>query len=190
MKKSKRSIVILVVVIVIAGGLAFWAFNKNKEATPEPVVATQTDTSKDNINKTSATVIKDDDSFSTFYTVVEKANLLSLLEATEPHTVFVPNNKAFTSLPEGTVDRLLAPESSEQLKGIASYHIIQGSIAKADLVTGKRLPTLNGQELTIQATDSDLYVIDAKGNKAHVVTADKTTSNGVIYEIDAVLLPQ
>ena len=49
--------------------------------------------------------------------------------------------------------------------------------------------TLQGTELTLKLWEGNVYVKDAKGNKAKVIITDVETSNGVIHAINNVVLP-
>ena len=50
--------------------------------------------------------------------------------------------------------------------------------------------TLQGNDLTLKLWEGDVYVKDAKGNKAKVIITDVETSNGVIHAINNVVLPE
>jgi uncharacterized surface protein with fasciclin (FAS1) repeats len=41
--------------------------------------------------------------------------------------VFAPTNDAFENLPEGTVARLLKPESKKKLTTVLTYHVVDES---------------------------------------------------------------
>jgi uncharacterized surface protein with fasciclin (FAS1) repeats len=61
----------------------------------------------------------------------------------------------------------------------------------ADVVKmdGAKVKTVNGAELTIKVSGSDVMLMDATGASVKVVKTDVTASNGVIHVIDGVLLP-
>jgi uncharacterized surface protein with fasciclin (FAS1) repeats len=42
----------------------------------------------------------------------------------------------------------------------------------------------------VKVEDGKTYILDAKGNKITILTADLKTSNGVIHETSQVFLPQ
>ena len=67
-----------------------------------------------------------------------------------------------------------------------------GDVVKAINDNGGQftVETLQGNELTLKLWEGNVYVKDAKGNKAKVVIADVETSNGVIHAIDNVVLPE
>lgn len=127
---------------------------------------------------------------STLVSAVQAAGLVETLQGAGPYTVLAPTNEAFAKLPAGTLDALLLPENKSQLSGILTYHVISGDILSSQLTNGQVVPTVNGQNLTVEITDGKVYFVDAKGGKAMVTTADVDTSNGTVHIIDSVLLPQ
>jgi uncharacterized surface protein with fasciclin (FAS1) repeats len=49
--------------------------------------------------------------------------------------------------------------------------------------------TVEGEELTFQVKDGEIWVWDAKGGSAKITIKNVMQSNGVIHVIDTVLLP-
>merc|ERR1712003_215996 len=122
------------------------------------------------------------DSFSTLVSAVEAAGLAEALSGEGPFTVFAPTNDAFAALPEGTVDDLLA-DPSGALTDILKYHVVSANAVSSGLSSGD-VPTLQGDELKIEVSESGVMV-----NDANVIVADVIASNGIVHVIDAVLLP-
>jgi uncharacterized surface protein with fasciclin (FAS1) repeats len=132
----------------------------------------------------------------TLVAAVKAAGLLETLEGKGPFTVFAPVNEAFAKLPGGTVDTLLKPENKEQLTKVLTYHVLPGRLTAKDLVAaakkngGKAMfKTVEGEELTFQVKDGEIWVWDAKGGSAKITIKNVMQSNGVIHVIDTVLLP-
>lgn len=131
----------------------------------------------------------------TLVAAVKAAGLVETLMSEGPFTVFAPTNKAFDKLPEGTVATLLKPEMKDDLTGVLTYHVVAGNLdAKKLMAMAKKtgettLTTVNGSTLKVKIDGKKVWVIDAKGGKAMVTTADVYQSNGVIHVVDAVLLP-
>ncbi len=113
---------------------------------------------------------------------VEAANLTGALGEEGPFTVFAPNDEVFAALPPGILDILL--EDTDALTRVLTYHVAEGAYMAADLGGVSTLPSLQGGNLTINATESGVLV-----DNASVIEADVTASNGVIHVIDAVLVP-
>jgi uncharacterized surface protein with fasciclin (FAS1) repeats len=125
----------------------------------------------------------------TLVAAVKAAGLVGTLEGTGPFTVFAPTNAAFGKLPAGTVDNLVKPENKPALTKILTYHVVAGRLAASDLSDGKKLRTVEGEELTVKKTDGKIWIVDAKGNSSMVTIPNVNQSNGVIHVIDTVLMP-
>ncbi|MGB6906403.1 MAG: fasciclin domain-containing protein [Methyloceanibacter sp.] len=131
----------------------------------------------------------------TLVAAVKAAGLVDTLSGPGPFTVFAPTNEAFAKLPSGTVDTLLKPENKDRLVGVLTYHVVPGRITAKDLMTmakkggGKTtLKTVEGEDLTVQIKDGDLWIWDAKGDAAKITIKNVMQSNGVIHVIDTVLM--
>lgn len=132
----------------------------------------------------------------TLVAAVKAAGLVETLQSKGPFTVFAPTDEAFAKLPKGTVENLVKPENKAMLTKILTYHVLPGKYsakqvwAAVKAGNGKAMmKTVQGEQLTFWTKGKDLYVTDAKGNKAKVTIADVNQSNGVIHVIDTVLMP-
>jgi uncharacterized surface protein with fasciclin (FAS1) repeats len=132
----------------------------------------------------------------TLVAAVKAAGLVETLQGKGPFTVFAPVNDAFAKLPEGTVDTLLKPENKDQLTKVLTYHVVPGRLTAKDLMAaaakngGKAMfKTVEGEELTFQVKDGEIWVWDTKGSSAKITIKNVMQSNGVIHVIDTVLLP-
>lgn len=132
----------------------------------------------------------------TLVAAVKAGGLAEILEGPGPFTVFAPTNEAFAKLPSGAVDNLLKPENKDALDKILTYHVVPGRITSKDLKKrikagrGKAvLKTVEGEELTASMEGGKVVLTDAKGGTSTVTIADVFQSNGVIYVVNAVLMP-
>ena len=125
----------------------------------------------------------------TLVAAVKAAGLVDTLSSKGPFTVFAPTNAAFGKLPAGTVDTLVKPENKATLTKILTYHVVPGKLSAADLTDGKKLKTVEGEELTVKASGGKVTLTDAKGGTSTVTIADVNQSNGVIHVVDTVLMP-
>ena len=125
----------------------------------------------------------------TLVAAVKAAGLVDTLEGTGPFTVFAPTNAAFGKLPAGTVDTLVKPENKATLTRILTYHVVPGRLEASDLSDGKKLKTVEGEELTVRKADGKVMIVDAKGDSATVTIPNVNQSNGVIHVVDTVLMP-
>jgi uncharacterized surface protein with fasciclin (FAS1) repeats len=125
----------------------------------------------------------------TLVAAVKAAGLVNTLEGKGPFTVFAPTNSAFGKLPAGTVDNLVKPENKVTLTRILTYHVVPGKLEASDLTDGKKLKTVEGEQLTIKKSGGKVMIIDAKGDSATVTISNVNQSNGVIHVVDTVLMP-
>lgn len=181
-----------VVVVLVALGAWVWSMNQdtanndtNNNTTNEESQMNEETAQKDIVDTAVTT-----ESLSTLVTAVTAAGLVDTLKGEGPFTVFAPTNDAFAKLPEGTLDTLLLPENKEQLASLLTYHVVSGEVMSSSLQNGQVVTTVNGGTLTVELMDGKAYLVDAKGGKAMVTTADVKTTNGVVHIIDAVVMPQ
>jgi uncharacterized surface protein with fasciclin (FAS1) repeats len=125
----------------------------------------------------------------TLVAAVKAAGLVETLEGRGPFTVFAPTNTAFGKLPAGTVDGLVKPENKATLTKILTYHVVPGKLEASSLTDGKKLKTVEGEELTVKHQDGKIWIVDAKGGTSMVTIANVNQSNGVIHVVDTVLMP-
>ncbi|GAM90074.1 hypothetical protein ANO11243_081140 [Dothideomycetidae sp. 11243] len=109
-----------------------------------------------------------------------KAGLVSAVEGLSNITVFAPSNAAFNAI--GSV---VANVSNTTLTSVLEYHVINSSVIfSTDLTDGAKVPTLNGDEVTIHKSGANFFV-----NDALIVTPNVLVANGVVHVIDQVLNP-
>ena len=126
----------------------------------------------------------------TLVAAVKAAGLVDTLSGKGPFTVFAPTNDAFGKLPAGTVDTLVKPESKATLTKILTYHVVPGKLEASALTDGKKLKTVEGEELTVKKAGDKVMIVDAKGGSSTVTIANVNQSNGVIHVVDTVLMPK
>lgn len=120
--------------------------------------------------------------FETLIAAAQAAGLDAALSSDGPFTVFAPTDEAFSALPEGTVESLLA--DPDALSNILLYHAVSGKFLAEDVLGLDFATTLQGSDVTI-SIDGDAVKI----NDATVLVTDIEASNGVIHVIDSVILP-
>lgn len=121
---------------------------------------------------------------STLVEAVKAANLVDALSNAGPFTVFAPTNEAFNKLPKGTLESLMKPEKKDDLVDILQYHVSVGVYKENMLTDGQTLGQVNGSNITIGKKDGKITI---NGN-ANVIAAIPA-SNGIVYVVDAVILP-
>ena len=122
-------------------------------------------------------------SFKTLVSLVKQAGLAGALSGPGPLTVFAPTDAAFANVPKATLAALAKDKS--KLKAVLLYHVVSGKLTAAQVVKQKSLTTLEGGTLSIRTRAGNVYV-----NRARVIEADVTASNGVIHVINQVLIPR
>lgn len=119
---------------------------------------------------------------STLVDILATTRRTSLLEGEEPVTVFAPTDAAFESVEGLGPDSLLA--DSDLLGRVLSYHVVPGKVDLASLEGSTTLETREGTELNVRVDDEGTLFID--GVPVSAMRAE--TADGVIYQIDEVLL--
>ena len=123
--------------------------------------------------------------FSTLGSLLESNGLTATLnDASQSLTVFAPNNTAFAAAD-------LSGLSDTEVTNVLLYHVLGSRIAAADIEQGTTLVTNgfkgpNNQDVVmIINKDGDAVRV----NDATVIAADIAATNGVIHEVDKVILP-
>ena len=131
---------------------------------------------------------------SQFMTAAKAAGLDQTLAGPGPYTVFVPTDQAIGGAPEGTF--ATTPQNRAQLTGIITNLILPGTVLVADIdkaiEAGKGktpLATMGGTALTATKDGGKIVLTDSAGHKATIVGDDQQFSNGVVHQIDGVLMP-
>ncbi|KAL4227844.1 hypothetical protein ACF0H5_013282 [Mactra antiquata] len=121
---------------------------------------------------------------STVLSLVQTAGIASVLRG-DALTLFAPTNDAFARLPSSTVDRLT--KDTALLTEILEYHVVPHTEYSPGLYEREFLRTADRNHDRIQVhVDSSGVRINSDGR---VTKADIGTTNGVIHEIDHVLIP-
>lgn len=130
-------------------------------------------------------VAKKDGSYTTLTEALKKTGLSRPLRYRGPFTVFAPSDSAFAKLPKEQKEALLADR--KQLKNILKYHVVKGKLTKEDLASKRSIPTLQGEFLMLDSKDDgSMLVVDG----AIVTKPDIKCGNGIIHEIDYILVPE
>ena len=125
-------------------------------------------------------------SFTTLAQALQAADLVDTLKGPGPFTVFAPTDKAFASLPPGTLEVLLKPENKEQLRSILTYHVVEGQASPEQVVGVHK--TMQGAEVNVTVPNMAMPA-ELKINDANVVCGGVQTANATVYLIDTVLMP-
>jgi uncharacterized surface protein with fasciclin (FAS1) repeats len=119
----------------------------------------------------------------TLVAAIKAADYVTSVAASGPLTVFAPTNAAFDALPEGTVETLVKPENVATLRNILQYHVTTSALQLEWFKDGQTVSMANGKRTTMGVKDGKVTV-----NGANIL-ATIPAENGIVYVIDAVLLP-
>ncbi|NUQ19279.1 MAG: fasciclin domain-containing protein [Sphingomonas sp.] len=171
--------------------LSLTACNKNNGSANGPPNAQTSKAAKAAGGKTIASGL---DQNSKFVAAAKAAGLDQTLAGPGPYTVFVPTDAAIDGAPAGTFDT--TPQNRAQLTGIITNLILPGTVLVADIDKavdagkGKApLATMSGGTLTATKDGGKTVISDSAGHKATITGGDQQFSNGVVHQIDGVLMP-
>jgi uncharacterized surface protein with fasciclin (FAS1) repeats len=124
------------------------------------------------------TLIGDNENYSRFYEALIEYGFDDLLTKNQYFTVFVPSNSAFDGLPEYT---------QEEWVKIIGFHIIYANLYSRDFKDIDLLTTI-GKYLNMRVTGTNEFSISGSG--INMGKVDNYCQNGVIHEIDKLLVPK
>ena len=126
--------------------------------------------------------------FTVLVEAVVAANLAGTLSGPGPFTVFAPTDAAFGNLlAELGVTKAQLLADTALLTKVLTYHVVPGTVLKAEVPVATPITTVQGETLTVSAA---LAITDQRGRSAAIVGTDTLASNGVIHVIDKVILPR
>ncbi|XP_054481008.1 stabilin-2 [Anoplopoma fimbria] len=144
-----------------------------------PTVASD---SQENLMK----IISDYGKFDTFKSLLEKADLVSVMDRLGPVTVFAPSGSAFDAMTEGHLSYLSSAEGHNKLVELLRNHIVPSTALDVfSAVSSPRIVTMANQVLTINVTKNGQLLV----NGATVLEAAVEAKNGRLYVLDGVLTP-
>lgn len=120
---------------------------------------------------------------STLTSLVVAADLAGALSGPGPFTVFAPTNDAFAKVPAPLLG--LIGGDVGLLKTVLTYHVVAGPADPRRTLIPHQVKTLQGQTVFL-AYDAD----GASVNQSVASCTGVRTTNGTVWLIDSVLLPQ
>ena len=120
---------------------------------------------------------------STLTSLVVAANLTGPLSGKGPLTVFAPTNAAFAKVP-GPLLSLIGSDNA-LLTSVLTYHVVVGHVDPRKPLTPSQVKTLQGQTVFV-GYDKD----GASVNQSVAACKGVQTTNGTVWLVDSVLLPQ
>lgn len=116
-----------------------------------------------------------------FFDALTKSGEYVKLQDDGPYTVLIPDDNAFRKLGETELTSLF--NNIERLRTLVRNHIVEGTLRKLDINKVGWLRTISGKLITIKQTDMGTYF-----DKAKLMSSEIEASNGVLFEVDSVLL--
>ena len=153
-------------------------------ATEETVLGGQSAVQDDESQKNIVQAAIGSPDHKTLVSALKAAEYVDALSNAGPFTVFAPTDDAFSKLPEGTLEDLTKPENKLKLQDILEYHVYVGVIRESMIQESMTLNQVNSKNITLKKSGDQIQV-----NGANVI-ATVPASNGIIYVIDGVLLPE
>lgn len=128
-----------------------------------------------------------DKKFSTLVSLIKKAGIADSLQGNGPFTIFAPNNEAFQYLDGQKLEAI--KKDPEQLKDLLNRHVFENTLCCAGITRGSWFA---GPQVRVMSGDIHKLTRDRVGkpkvSHAHVVTCDRTATNGNVLELDSVLV--
>jgi uncharacterized surface protein with fasciclin (FAS1) repeats len=121
--------------------------------------------------------------FSTLVDALQSAGLVSALQGAGPFTVFAPTNDAFGKIPGPVLQSIVS--NTPVLTAVLTYHVVPGSVGPRRTTKVREFDTLQGQSVFLSVDDEGPRV-----NQSNITCQAVKTTNGTIWIIDSVLLPQ
>ena len=190
MTKNTKGIWIGIAAIAIVAGIYFWWFSSTQSAPSDNMATTTAATSTTTSDGSGTTITVPAGSVRTiaeslntssrFAALLVSTGVAAEVAGKGPYTIFVPTDAAFAALPVGTISKLTAA----QLKRLVEYHVIVGRAVSGTAQTTGTVPSLSRDVLNFTfGVDKVIRV-----NNSIFIKQYKAT-NGVVYVINAVLLP-
>jgi uncharacterized surface protein with fasciclin (FAS1) repeats len=132
-----------------------------------------------------ADLVDNTPNLSKFSRALHRARLTKVLRGSGQYTVFAPTDAAWDKLSPDQVNDIMADRNA--LTKIIDYCIVPRRVDAASALSmslPSPLSSLEGDSLTITSSGSTLMV-----NGATVVTPDMYATNGIVHEIDTLLIP-
>ena len=128
--------------------------------------------------------IKDKSDLDKFGDLIRAADLEHTLSGKGPFTVFAPTDYAFGKLDELGLNDILRDKNSSAIA--VNSHITEGNLTLLDLKGRRSIKTLQGSLLSIE----DANGIGIKIDGIPILSSEIYCTNGIIYMIDKVIIPE
>lgn len=111
-----------------------------------------------------------------------------ILSGAGPFTVFAPTNAAFTAFASEVGAAAL--NDANIVNKVLQYHVVSGAnVRSSSLSNNQSVATLGGQNFSIKINGTAVSILDVNNRTSNITKVDIQADNGVIHELDKVLLP-
>lgn len=193
MSNTNRGLWIGIIAIIVVAVLGWWwiAANQSVAAPTSSSMATSTSATSTSTSGGSgpAVTVRQSDtvkaivasipSASQYESLFTSTGVASMIGSGGQFTIFVPTNAAFAALPSGTISNMTAA----QLKRMIEYTIVNGRAIQPGTEMSGAVQAYSGDPLNF----SDLNNVPMVNSS--IITSEYEGSNGVVYLINAALLP-
>ncbi len=136
-----------------------------------------------------------DRGFAAFAAAAAKVSLSVDLSSDEL-TAFIPNDDAFVALfatidNYNSLDDFTTQDDLDALKALLEYHLYAGSLMTSSFTDGGTITTVNGDDFTVDLSGDDARLRPSLADAipSTIVNSNIGATNGVIHEINRVLVP-
>ncbi len=195
MSSSNSGLWIGIIAIIVVVALGWWWIAANQSPTSSmtdtttatSTVSTSTTTSTsgsgpavtDRTSDSVEAIVASIPSASQYESLFTSTGVSSTIGSGGQFTIFVPTNAAFSALPSGTISKMTAAE----LKRLVQYSIVNGRAIQPGSQMSGQILSYSGDALNFSNVNNIPMV------NSSIITAEYKGSNGVVYLINAVLLP-
>ncbi len=130
---------------------------------------------EDHINMKLWDAVKQDPSYSTFVSLIETSGLDSIFQTEQVYTLFIPNNEAFSSLPDTGIG----------IQTLLQYHMLPTIVIDRSIQSWRRILTSSGKYVLIEKVRGE-YTYDG----SPIEYSSPLFLDGKYYEISQVALPK
>jgi len=132
-----------------------------------------------------------DGTFDNLFAIIVALSLEDYFENLTEATVFGPDNNAFASLPQETLDYLSNPDNFDVLQEVIEFHIIEELAPFTELGVGDHVfDTVQGETVTITVSEPDDQggqLLAANGVPIRTFWLGR---EAIVYELTEVLIPE
>lgn len=140
------------------------------------------DNGGDGSGNTVVQTIQDDSDLDSLAAKLEMTGLIDSLNADSSYTIFAPTNDVFASLPDSIL------QDTALMTNVLLYHVADSTLTTSQLDSSTAtLNSLLGPTITV---NSDTTTGSITVNGSTQVSETIEASNGVIYKINEILVPQ